>query len=102
VRAILEDAIEAADAAGESVEGRLTRAAQQLGLGREKLKKRVMPDPLVGVFAFQAVTLAQPAACAKCHKELRPGERANLGLTDTPPKTPQERLFVCATCLPHG
>lgn len=102
VRAILEDAVEAADAAGESVEGRLTRAAQQLGLGREKLKKRVMPDPLAGVFAFQAVSLAQPATCAKCRKELRAGERAHLGLTDTPPKSPQERLFVCGTCLPHG
>ena len=102
VRAILEDAIEAADAAGESVEGRLTRAAQQLGLGREKLKQRVMPDPLAGVYAFQSVTLAQPATCAKCHKELHPGDRAHLGLTDNPPKTPQERLFACGTCLPHG
>ncbi len=102
VRAILEDAVEAADAAGESVEGRLKGAAQQLGLGRERLKKHVAPDPLVGVFAFQAVTLAQPATCAKCRNDLRSGERAHLGLTDTPPKSPQERLFVCATCLPHG
>lgn len=102
VRAILEDAVEAADAATESVEGRLTRAAQQIGLGREKLKKRVMPDPLADVYAFQAVTLAQPATCAKCKKDLRPGERAHLGLTDTPPKTPAERLFVCGACLPHG
>lgn len=102
VRAILEDAVEAADLATESVEGRLTRAAQQIGLGREKLKKRVMPDPLEGVYAFQAVTLAQPAACAKCRKDLRPGDRAHLGLTDAPPKTPADRLFVCATCLPHG
>jgi len=102
VRAILEDAVEAADAATESVEGRLTKAAQQIGIGREKLKKRVMPDPLVDVYAFQAVTLAQPATCAKCHKDLRSGERAHLGLTDAPPKTPAERLFVCGTCLPHG
>lgn len=102
VRAILEDAVEAADLAGETVEGRLTRAAQQLGLGREKLKQRVLPDPLAGVYAFQAVTLAQPAACAKCRKDLRPGDRAHIGLTDAPPKSPQERLFVCAACLPHG
>ncbi len=102
VRAILEDAVEAADAAGESVEGRLTRAAQQLGLGREKLKKRVMPDPLAGVFAFQAVTLAQPATCAKCRRELRAGERAHLGLTDSPPRSAQDRLLVCGRCLPHG
>lgn len=102
VRAILEDAVEAADAAGETVEGRLTHAAQQLGLGRERLKKRVMPDPLEGVFAFQTVTLAQPAACAKCRKEMRPGERAHLGLTDAPAKSPRERLFVCDACVPQG
>jgi hypothetical protein len=102
VRAILEDAVEAADAASESVEGRLTRAAQQLGLGRERLKKRVMPDPLAGVFAFQEVTLAQRAACAKCKKELAAGARAHLGLTDTPAKSQEERLFVCHSCLPRG
>jgi len=102
VRAILEDAVEAADAAGETVEGHLTHAAQQLGLGRERLKKRVMPDPLEGVFAFQTVTLAQPATCAKCRKEMRPGERAHLGLTDVPAKTSRERLFVCDACVPQS
>ncbi|MEZ4310897.1 MAG: hypothetical protein R3F14_22885 [Polyangiaceae bacterium] len=101
VRAILEDAVAAADAASESVEGRLTRAAEEIGKGRERLKKRVMPDPLSGVYAFQPVTLAQPASCARCGTELSPGERAHLGMTDTPPKTPQDRLFVCGECLPH-
>ncbi|MFO0591096.1 MAG: hypothetical protein U0441_26360 [Polyangiaceae bacterium] len=101
VRAILEDAVAAADAAGESVEGRLTRAAQQLEIGREKLKQAVLPDPLADVYAFQPVTLAQPATCAKCRKDLRPGERAHLGLTDSPPRSPAERLFVCGTCVPH-
>ncbi len=66
VRTILEDAVNAADAAGESVEGRLKKAAQQLGREREKLKKRVLPDPFAAVYAFQPVTLAQPAACARC------------------------------------
>lgn len=101
VRAILEDAVAAADAAGESVEGRLTRAAQQLEIGREKLKQAVLPDPLADVYAFQPVTLAQPATCAKCRKDLRPGERAHLGLTDTPPRSPAERLFACSACVPH-
>src|SRR5262252_4105132 len=63
VRAILEDAVNAADAATESVEGRLKRAAQQLGREREKLKKRVLPDQFANVYAFQPVTLAQPVAC---------------------------------------
>jgi hypothetical protein len=48
------------------------------------------------------VTLAQPAACAKCGRALARGEHANFGLTETPPQTPQDRIFVCAACLPHG
>ena len=104
VRVILEDAVQAADAAGESVEGRLKRAAQQLGREREKLKKRVLPDQdqFDSVYAFQPVTLAQPGTCAKCGRALARGERAQLGLTETPPKTPSDRIFVCDTCLPQG
>ena len=103
VRVILEDAVLAADAAGESVEGRLKRAAQQLGREREKLKKRVLPDQDVfqAVYAFQPVTLAQPATCAKCSRALARGERAQLGLTEPPPPSPADRIFVCDACLPH-
>lgn len=99
VRVILEDAVNAADAAGESVEGRLKRAAQQLGREREKLKKRVLPDHFADVYAFQAVTLAQPAACAKCGRALGRGEHAHLGLTEVSARTQSERIFVCETCL---
>jgi hypothetical protein len=99
VRAILEDAMEAADVAGESVEGRLKRAAQTLGQGREQLKKRVLPDPFEGVFAFQPVTLAQPTTCARCQKRLTAGMQAHLGLTDNPPRKPQDRRFACDACL---
>lgn len=102
VRAILEDAMEAADVAGESVEGRLKRAAQTLGQGREQLKKRVLPDPFEGVFAFQPVTLAQPTTCAKCQKRLAAGSHAHLGLTDNPPRKPQDRRFACDACVPHA
>lgn len=104
VRVILEDAVQAAAAAGESVEGRLKSAAEQLGREREKLTKRVLPDQdqFEGVYAFQPVTLAQPATCAKCGRALARGEHAQLGLTETPPKTPHERIFVCDACLPHG
>jgi hypothetical protein len=104
VRVILEDAVLAADAAGESVEGRLKRAAQQLGREREKLKKRVLPDQdqFQGVYAFQPVTLAQPATCAKCERALARGEHAHFGLTESPPATPADRIFVCDACLPHS
>lgn len=104
VRVILEDAVLAADAAGESVESRLKRAAQQLGREREKLRKRVLPDQdqFEAVYAFQPVVLAQPAICAKCTRALSRGEHAQLGLTHAPPTTPAERIFVCDACLPHG
>lgn len=100
VRAILEDAVSAADAAGESVEGRLKRAAQGIEREREKLKKRVLSDALAHVFAFQPLVLAQPAACAKCGRELKRGDHAHLGMSETPPRTPSERIFVCDSCLP--
>jgi hypothetical protein len=100
VRAILEDAVNAADAATENVEGRLKRAAQQLEREREKLKKRVRSDQFAQVFAFQPVTLAQAAACARCGRDLARGERAHMGLTNTPPRSPSDRVFVCNDCLP--
>jgi hypothetical protein len=102
VRAILEDAVNAADAATENVEGRLKRAAQQLASEREKLKKRVLPDQFASVYAFQPVTLAQPVACARCSRSLARGEQAHLGMSEPPAKSPSERIFVCETCLPHA
>jgi hypothetical protein len=102
VRTILEDAVNAADAAGESVEGRLKKAAQQLGLEREKLKKRVLPDQFASVYAFQPVTLAQPVACARCGRPLARGDHAHLGMSELPAKSPAERIFVCDACLPHA
>jgi hypothetical protein len=100
VRTILEDALDVADAATESVEERLKKAAQQLEHERERFKKRVMPDPLADVFAFQDVTLAQPAQCVKCGKELRSGEKAHLGLTDGPRRASASRIFACDACIP--
>jgi hypothetical protein len=100
VRTILEDALDVADAATENVEERLKKAAQQLEHERERFKKRVLPDPLAGVFAFQDVTLAQPAQCVKCGKDLRAGEKAHLGLTDAPRRPSATRIFACDACIP--
>ena len=100
VRTILEDALDVADAATESVEGRLKKAAEQLEHERERFKKRVnLPDPLADVFAFQEVTLAQPARCVKCGEELPAGRKAYLGLTDGQ-RPGARRIFACAACLP--
>jgi hypothetical protein len=99
VRAVLEDAVAVADQASENVESRLKTFAESLEHERDKLRKRVLRDPLDGVFAFQPVKLAQPAACAKCKLELKRGESANLGLQDDPrPGAP--RVFVCDACIP--
>jgi hypothetical protein len=101
VRTILEDALDVADAASESVEDRLKRAAGRLEAERERLKKKMHADPLTHVFAFQPITLAQRAACAKCGKDLEPGDQAYLGLSDEPPQRARvSRTFVCEACLP--
>ena len=69
---------------------------------RERLKKKMHADPLAHVFAFQAITLAQRAACARCRRDLEPGEHAHLGLTDEPQtRTRPQRIFVCEACVPH-
>lgn len=99
IRTILEDAVSVADAATENVEQRLKKAASHLEHEREKLRKAVQTDPLADVFAFQPVKLALPATCAKCSKEMKRGEEANLGLTDSP-RPAGERVFVCDACLP--
>lgn len=43
------------------------------------------PDPLARVVAWQPVVLAAPRRCARTGRELRPGERAYLGLGDGGP-----------------
>ncbi|HVH43325.1 MAG TPA: hypothetical protein VM925_13315 [Labilithrix sp.] len=99
VRAVLEDAVAVADHASENVETRLKTFASSLEHERDKLRRRVMRDPLDGVFAFQSVKLAQPTSCAKCKAELRRGESANLGLRDDA-RAGSSRVFVCDACLP--
>jgi hypothetical protein len=105
VRTILEDALQVADAATENVEERLKRAAKHLEKEREKLKKRMEHDPLEGIEAFQEVTLAVAAVCAKCERELPRGTRAHLGIPAEQPLQPQVRAprrFVCQECLPRA
>jgi hypothetical protein len=99
VRTILEDALSVADAATENVEERLKKAAHHLEKEREKLKKRMEHDPLEGIVAFQQVTLAVPAVCARCEKEIPRGAHAHLGIGEVPGRP---RRFVCEDCLPQA
>jgi hypothetical protein len=102
VRTILEDALQVADVASNNVEERLRKAAESIEHERVKLKQRVQrEDPLAKVFAFQEVTLAQSAQCAKCNTRLDAGSRAFLGLTDPPTHgRAAPRILACAACLP--
>jgi hypothetical protein len=100
VRAVLEDAVAVADVATENVEQRLKTFAHNLEAERGKLKRRVQRDARGGILAFQPVRLAQPAACARCAKELRRGGNANLGLREHP-RPGEARVFVCDDCLPN-
>lgn len=100
VRTILEDALSVADAAGEGIEQRLKRAATQLEHERDRIRKRLIRDPLADVYAFQSVKLAQDATCAKCGTDLRRGETVHLGLTEEPRPKGAPRIFVCDACLP--
>jgi hypothetical protein len=98
VRTILEDALSVADAATENVEERLKKAAHHLEKEREKLKKRMEHDPLEGIVAFQQVTLAVQATCAKCEAKLERGSNAHLGIGEA---AGGPRRFVCQDCLPQ-
>jgi hypothetical protein len=99
VRTILEDAVSVADVATENVEQGLKRAAEHLEHERERLKKRIEHDPLEGIVAFQEVTLAMPATCARCATALAAGARAHLGISDG---REGPRVFVCGSCLPRA
>ena len=51
----------------------------------------------------KAITLAQKAECAKCERDMEPGEHAHLGLSDEPvtPRARPQRIFVCDACVPR-
>lgn len=99
VRALLEDAVAALDFAGANVEAWLKAFASMLEQERDKFRRRVMRDPLDGVFAFQPIKVAQTAICAKCKTELRRGANANLGLCDEA-RPSASRVLVCDACVP--
>jgi hypothetical protein len=101
VRTILEDAVAAADKAGEGVEGQLKRMASHLEEERKRLHDRLADarnkELLASALAFQPVRLAKPAVCAQCGRACAAGEQAHLivGEPDS-----RERAFVCAACVP--
>jgi hypothetical protein len=96
VRTILEDALHVADFAGSGIEQRLKSVAKLPD--REHLKQRVKSDPLAGILAFQAITLAQPTACGTCGDPVARGTEAHLAVSGTSYRG--KNLIVCRACLP--
>lgn len=97
IRTILEDAVSVADVAGGRVGESLKSAARSIDVERERLKQRMHADQPSDIFAYQAVTLAVPATCARCRTALHVGSVAHLGLSDAPSGLP--KVFVCPTCI---
>jgi hypothetical protein len=97
IRTILEDAVNVADKATESVERELRTVAQRVNDERERLEKTVQrADPLEGVYGFQPLVMNVHSTCAKCSVPLEPGSDAHLAMSDRP----GPRLFVCPSCIP--
>ena len=101
VRAVLEDAVTAADVVGRRAEGGLRGWAHRLASERDRLRQRVgssagsqhdeaepsgdregVVDPLAGVLGFQPLVLATDAACAVCGRSLEAGDDAFLGIRE--------------------
>ena len=123
VRAILEDAVDAADLVTRRTEGELRGWTERLAGERERLRERVSPmrarpyrtddakrepaassrtaaqkptAPLEGVIGFQALLLATDAHCAVCARALPAGEEAFLGIRDGA----GPRVILGHECLP--
>lgn len=122
VRAILEDAVDAADLVTRRTEGELRGWTERLAGERERLRERVSPmrarsersvdtkrdaassspapqkptAPLEGVIGFQALLLATDAHCAICARALPSGEEAFLGIRDGA----GPRVILGHECLP--
>jgi hypothetical protein len=122
VRAILEDAVDAADLVTRRTEGELRGWTERLAGERQRLRERVTPararrdvatpardgsdareaaagegkTPLDGVIGFQALLLATASSCAVCARALPAGEEAFLGIRDGA----GPRVILGRECLP--
>jgi hypothetical protein len=93
----VEDVIEEAELASERYRRYRTRVRERARVRAEEARTAApsptappaptpeSDDPLRGVVAWQPVVLAAPRRCARTGRELRPGERAYLGLGESGP-----------------
>src|SRR5262245_54558348 len=97
VSTIVDDVIEEAERASERYRRYRTRVRERARQRAEEARSATPPaapeaaapeeldDPLRRVVAWQPVVLAAPRRCARTGRELRPGERAYLGLGESGP-----------------
>jgi hypothetical protein len=97
VSLIVDDVIEEAERASERYRRYRTRVRERARQRAEEARTAAPPpaapaargaesdDPLRRVVAWQPVVLAAPRRCARTGRELRPGERAYLGLGESGP-----------------
>lgn len=118
VRAILEDAVEAVEAASEKAEGELKGIAHRIQSQRESLRRAVQGQPdapvaeapavscpesldaIDGVLGFQRLTLASNARCTVCGKDLPRGTSACRGIRED--DGPRVLLGGRCRLLPEG
>lgn len=110
VRAILEDAVDAADVVSRRVEGDIRGWAEKLAAERSRLRSgvqidgaRVAKEPLAAaalddVLGYQPLILATSATCAVCGRELVRGAEAFLGIRDAGAQGP--KVVLGRECLP--
>lgn len=98
---LVEDVIEEAELASQRYRRYRTRVRERAQVRAEEVRAAAATasmapppatpapaasaDPLPHVVAWQPVVLAAPRRCARTGRELRPGERAYLGLGDSGP-----------------
>lgn len=110
VRAILEDAVDAADVVSRRVEGDIRGWAEKLAAERSRLRsgvqidgERLAKEPLApavldDVLGYQPLILATGATCAVCGRELVRGSEAYLGIREAGALGP--KVVLGKECLP--
>ncbi len=60
--------------------------------------RRMAGDSLAGVYGWQKLILNVDTTCARCHRALRPGDTAYVGLSQS---ARDAKHFICSDCLPR-
>jgi hypothetical protein len=107
VSSLMDDVIEEAELASQRYRRYRDRVRERARARAAEARTAAPPsdapvgaveDPLARVVAWQPVVLAASRRCARTGRELRPGERAYLGLGDTGPLG----IYVAESAIDHS